>query len=353
MNKMFIMAFINLKRMFKDKKMILGIFLAPIVVVGILCMLSQSGDKNDEKISNKNRSNIKIDIVNYDKGDLSKEIINLLQADPSVIVNHSTEEEAFDNIDNKNSDIAFVIPKAFTEKANTSSRDKIKVLKLKDSPVYPQIEMVNSFIKGDKGGKKVYMNIGVLLNFVINFIMYSMIYIIQEIHDLREWNILNRSFSTPNSGKTILGGLLLAIFVLLILQFGALNLLTLIILKRPINENIIGSTMLFLPFSILVLSIGLLVARVLKNSSLSSVIVNLIVVPTGVISGTFFPKAFLPEYLKKISFISPQYWISDGFQKLDSSGIASILPNVGILLLMAACFFIVGTLNFEKLIVKE
>lgn len=353
MNKMFIMAFINLKRMFKDKKMIIGIFLAPIVVVGILCMLSHSDDKNDEKINNKNESNIKIDIVNYDEGDLSKEIINLLQADPSVIINYSTEKEAFDNIDNKNSDIAFVIPKFFTERVSTSSKEEIKVLKLKDSPTYPQIEMLNSFIKGDKGGKKLQMGIGFLLNFIINFIMYSMIYIIQEIHDLREWNILTRSYSTPNSGKTILGGLILAIFVLLILQFGALNLLTLIFLKRTISENIIGSAMLFLPFSILILSIGLLVARVLKNSSLSSVIVNLIVVSTGVISDTFFPKAFLPEYLKKVSFIAPQYWISDGFQKLESSGIASILPNVGILLLMAACFFVIGTLNFEKLIVKE
>lgn len=126
-------------------------------------------------------------------------------------------------------------------------------------------------------------------------------------------------------------------------------LLAYIITGHFIVTDIIGGILLFGSFALLVLSLGVFLSRVCKNPNLVPAFVNLIAIPTGIISGIFLPPQLMPKFMSNFSFLGPQYWIFTGIDKLNSGlGVASILPNVAVILLITLCFFAAGTYKLQR-----
>lgn len=357
-------AIINLKRMFKDPKMLIGILLAPLIIIGIFALIGSNGYSTQK---------IAINIVDEDNTPISKKLIATLESDSTLDIKFTSREDAYSDIENKYSFFAIIIAQDFSKDISSSKKPNIEILRGDNTPYFSQHKIINSFIKDQmlknsitslkneelrenptislniENNYKSYSGASVLI-FVINFMMFSMIYITQEISDLRNWGILKRSFSTPNSSRSILGGLLLALLFLVMLQIFLIYFVCTFIIKMTLIPKILGGIILFSAFSILILSIGLLIARVCKNNNMMPLIVNMIVLPTGILSGTFIPSQFMPEFLTKFSFITPQHWVYTGILKLANESSISILPNAAVLMLFALCFFTAGTLKFQDMI---
>jgi ABC-2 type transport system permease protein len=82
----------------------------------------------------------------------------------------------------------------------------------------------------------------------------------------------------------------------------------------------INLTVWLVPFLILgpmlFASLGMLVGTVTKNPETAGVIGNVVTFPMIFISGTFFPIAFMPEYLQTFAHALPLYYIVEGLNNV-------------------------------------
>jgi len=77
---------------------------------------------------------------------------------------------------------------------------------------------------------------------------------------------------------------------------------------------------------------------------------TLLILTMSAVGGAWFPTSFMPGYILAFSKLTIVYWAMDGFMQVlwRGSGILSILPNVGILLGIAAIINIVSVFQFKK-----
>jgi len=190
-----------------------------------------------------------------------------------------------------------------------------------------------------------------ITSFIITFMMFSIIFLSQELIDLRNKNLLFRMFATPNKPSQLTGSLMTTMFLFFALQAVLLFRIGSVSLQAPLlSGNMMGSILILACFILVNLSLGVLVSRLCKNTSMIGIWVNIVILPTGIISGIFVPKEFLPEFLNRISFLAPQYWVMDGLQKMNVGlHVSDIGLNIVILLLLAACIFSAGIFKFEKM----
>jgi ABC-2 type transport system permease protein len=107
-------------------------------------------------------------------------------------------------------------------------------------------------------------------------------------------------------------------------------------------------------FIIVNLSLGVLLTRLCKETNTIGVWANIIILPTGMVSGIFVPTQFLPDFLKPFSVLAPQHWVMTGIQKMNAGeNLMSILPNIAVLLLFAVCIFSAGIFRFDRLVKKR
>ena len=91
----------------------------------------------------------------------------------------------------------------------------------------------------------------------------------------------------------------------------------------------------YLIFSIiLILGIGLAIGGWAKNERQAAPLSNIVVFPMMFLSGTFFPRFLMPEWLQSASSILPLTPVIDGIRLIITEGAhyADLLPQLGLML---------------------
>lgn len=346
-------VFVNLKRLLKDKKALIGILMAPVLIMIVFGFIAPNEQST---------MSMEIGLVDYSNSPESQYVIQQLINDPVYNIQIMSEKELYDALRNKYISIGMILPK------NLIEEKRLRILKTKNSPYRVLQNKVNNILKelvilGEVPSINeedqvpiLYSNryqskkMSFILGFVINFMMFSMVYIINELMDLKKWGILRRCFTTPHSSFSLLGGIMLSMFFLLGIQIIMVNIIGYILYKEFLISSLIGGIALFTPFILVILGIGIIIARAWKNPDLTPVIANLIIIPTGMISGTFLPKQMLPSFLEKFAFLAPQYWVANGIEKLNQGQVIEILPNSLVLILFAFCLLAICSYNFKGML---
>lgn len=164
--------------------------------------------------------------------------------------------------------------------------------------------------------------------------------------ELKKMGILRRLSTTPLRvwqyfvstmiGQAIIGIVAIAImFILAILIF---------------NLNVVGNWFelgIFIVFSIMmILGIGLALGGWAKNERQVAPLANIIVFPMMFLSGTFFPRFLMPEWLQNISAFLPLTPVIDGIRLIITEGahFIDILPQIG---LIAAWMLVIYVIAFK------
>lgn len=90
----------------------------------------------------------------------------------------------------------------------------------------------------------------------------------------------------------------------------------------------------FLIFSIImILGIGLALGGWAKNERQVAPLANIVVFPMMFLSGTFFPRFLMPEWLQQISGFLPLTPVIDGIRLITTEGqsLAAIMPQIGLI----------------------
>lgn len=338
-------AYVSLRKMLKDPTAIILIIVVPMIITVVFGLINSSGVQE-----------FSIGIAVEENNNKFDEIIKNLDEDKSLDITHADEKE-----------LRQKLKEGFVKTAIIFKGDQPLLLKSEDDISYNFVKnklnnimkksQIESIIKKDDVATVNYVDKyepndtirkSFTIGFLINFMMYSMIYIVNELMELKTSNILKRCYSAPHKSFELLGGIMLAMFCLIYIQVLCINAVNYIIYKELLFTNILG-LLIIIPFIMTVLGIGLLLARLLKNSDQSPILANLIIMPTGIVSGTFMPKGMLPDFLDRFSFIAPQYWVVNALDQL-GNGIVYALPSIIVLVLFALCLLLISSYNFSSML---
>jgi ABC-2 type transport system permease protein len=95
--------------------------------------------------------------------------------------------------------------------------------------------------------------------------------------------------------------------------------------------------------------VGALVAAWSKTPGQANAIGTAVTLTAAALSGTFFPRMNLPQWVQTISLVTPNAWGIEIFTALQSGqGIVGILPYLGWLALLTLGYYIVALVGFRR-----
>lgn len=342
----------HLLRMIKDKKLIIGVFMAPIVVVFLLFMISNP--KNAIK-------SMKINVVDLNQTSDSQAFISAIKENTEFDFSLVELSNAEENLSNGYISGYLVFNKGFSKSILNNSKLDYDVYVSNGTDITPLINVLQttalSFVSEnslpltlsvDKSSATNKYPLSMLLSFIVNFIMFSMIYIVQELYDLKQTKILSRISTAPKTSFELIGSIWISMLVIILVQIATIDILCKMLFGMYLIPKSLSVLVMIVIFSLLVLSIGICISRLVKNGSVIALFANLIILPTGMISGTFMPTSFMPESLSKLGSLTPQYWIYNGIIQAAEAPNLSLLNNILVLGLMATLFFIIGSYKYKN-----
>jgi len=180
------------------------------------------------------------------------------------------------------------------------------------------------------------------------FVMISILGLTQALAEERLLGILRRVGMMPVGKAQMLGGKLLATFLLGWLQFAILlafgQLLGVEFGKAP-GATLLVATAYVLAVTALALALAAL-TRTTQQASALATIAWVVLVPLG---GGWWPLALVPPWLRTLGHLSPVAWCLDALNALIfyQGTLADVLLPVGVLLLFAVVLFVFGVQKLD------
>lgn len=335
----------NLQRMITDKKAIIGILIAPVLAIYVLGFMIPSGISYSMEIG----------IASARQDEISNQVVETLSMDSSYEVRRMSKEELEKAIETRQLSMGIYIPENVLE-------NSVEIVAGEKAPYQTLIIKTNQIIEElkhpeEKSSTDIiysdfneFSKLSYLIGFIINYMMYSLMYITNDIMDLKKFRVLRRSYTAPYTGFEMLASLMISMFCIMVLQFVIINLAVYVFFGEFMIKSILGAIILFAPYILSILGLGILIGKLTKNAEMTPLIANLIIIPLAMISGTFLPRGMMPSFFVNFAFLSPQYWVVNGIDKINTGSFIEILPNALILILLALCLVIASSYKFEKLL---
>ncbi len=370
--KIILMALNSLKLTFRGKFSIFKYIVIPVLSVYLLIGLGTKSSDNG----------LRAKIVDNDKSFLSQLYIDEFLKNNNVKV-YDGNEDTTKLLTSDKIDISLEISQGFQKKTFIADSPSIVITSIKGSETSIWIkEYSNNLIElfknlskisgeDEEAFKKLYDEYNrdkiiiensvidyngnvaevtrLAMGILIMFIMYNCIGNTSRI--LREKN--NKTYyrirTAPVSSLEYIMGNVLFNIILLTIQ---LILVLIVVFKIQKAQLGIEPWILFaaiMSFGLSAIGIGMLVVAFSDIKSVGGIAVPIIVTPTCMLSGCFFPVEVMPDFMQKISYFFPQRWALNAI-KTAQLGSANIEVYISILvtLAFAAVFFLISSLKMRK-----
>jgi ABC-2 type transport system permease protein len=164
-----------------------------------------------------------------------------------------------------------------------------------------------------------------------------------------------RLLAAPLNKWELLIGKMLPNFVVAILQMVILVAVSIVLLplvgqKAPsLGHSPLGLALTTILVALCSTSLGILLGALCRTESQVGGISSVFLWVAGVVGGAFIPNFLLGDFLNAIGKVVPHYWAMQAYNNLmiRGTGVAEILPELGILAVFVAVFFVVGLLRIR------
>lgn len=289
-----------------------------------------------QKIDTKKSSGIVIIPKDFQRSMLDRKIENIqFQAGADFTGGTSVEQVLASAL--KKMEIEVRAARDFEGKSNTSWETMYKEIYTKVEPLSIQKE---SILHDDQKLNNV---TGRAAGFSILFVMIVMLSATGTILKARQLGVWSRLLEAPVSKVQILAGYILSFFLIGWIQFGVLMILTHSLFDVQWG-NLLGVITLVSVLLLAVIGLALLLASIVKTTEQQSALGNIVVISTCMIGGLYWPIEIEPAWMQTAANFVPQTWAMRGFTELIVRGgtLADIGGYIGILILFAGVFFIIG-----------
>jgi ABC-type transport system involved in multi-copper enzyme maturation permease subunit len=182
------------------------------------------------------------------------------------------------------------------------------------------------------------------------FLMFTLTGSASSLFDEKKSGVVLRILASPISRVQILWSKYLYNMSLGFLQLIVLFTAGSLLFKIDIMSNFVSLILILLAAALACTSFGMLISAVTKTSSQANGLGTFLILAMSSIGGAWFPVSFMPDFIQAISKITIVYWAMDGFLQVLWRGapLSDLLPNLGVLMGIAAIITAVSILQFKK-----
>ncbi len=188
----------------------------------------------------------------------------------------------------------------------------------------------------------------------IFFLMFSVFDGTRSILAEEQEGTLHRMMTTPTGRSEILLGKIGGTFLTGILQFVVLVVISGLVFKVAWGSAPLAMALLVLATVAAATSLGTFVASFARNANQANVIGTAVTLVSAILGGNFIDFRALPDWLVPVSKLTINRWAMEGFFNLTLGGLGlpDVLPNIAVLFGLAAGFFVLAMLLFNRRFVK-
>jgi ABC-2 type transport system permease protein len=363
-----------LKRTLGERKTLLTfIFLPALILSLIILLLGRSQD-----------SAIPVAYVMKDQGEAGNHLVELLKQTGEYSLRAQTDGTTLkEQVISQRARIAFTIPEGFTETLLRGETPKVQAyyLNISEDTVAVQIQLEQSLrmmkqtvsqlraaglaedalpgilsklfteqAKGRVGLSSeasdtlnhpfVWLTTGILLLFIMSLANSAVTTLMED----QRFHTIARIYTAPIRAFEITAGNFAGSALICALQIAIVLLITRYAFGFDYGVSFGAHFLILFLFALVSLGIATTIGTIVRNSSNMGIISSLIITPTCMLGGCFWPISFMPETMQKLSAFTPQRWTIDALERL--SGGASLLQvglNLLVLVLMALVLLGFGT----------
>lgn len=367
MRNSFLIAKNVLRSVLKKKSSFIIFLVIPILCVLLsLTLYSSSGTGSSV-----------VGIEDNDKSTISTDMVKTMNGNDKFKVKSIEDKDVKSSIVSQKVDCVLVIPKGFENSIRSGSAKKIQLISIKGESVTSWIknytnyyaqnlmdisrasggnkQIFDKIYEGQKNGevsvssqkvKDKYMGQGTTQQGMGLFIMFILVgstttadFIIKEKEDRTYYRI----FCAPVSSTIYILGNLIANIAIICFQVIAVLFFQKYALNIDSGMSQIELFIILMDFGLVSVAFGMLIVAFSKTRYQASSLSTLIITPTCMLSGCFWPNELMPTVMQKISKFLPQSWVIDAIQKgQQSPDFSNIAFDLAIILAFAVTFFIVA-----------
>jgi ABC-2 type transport system permease protein len=163
----------------------------------------------------------------------------------------------------------------------------------------------------------------------------------------KQWT-LQRIATMPVSRRQLLGGKILARFVLGILQYLVVFAVG-IIASIQFGDDLVALLLVMISFTLAVTALSFAIGTRVKNEAQASGLSLLLAITLAPLGGAWWPMEVVPDFMRIIGHISPIAWAMDGYNSLifERGDLHTVLIPILVLLALALVCFGIGIWRFR------
>lgn len=349
---------LNAKRYFRDKLAIFFTIGFPLIFLLIFGLMY----KNNSNIS------FKVALVNESSSSYSIDFVEQSNSNPVLKIdkNITSLDGAQEKMARGELDATLVLPQSFGDIQKDSkypsgelqvyyNENSAQAAQTIASVLQEQFKVINAqfvntetpftvqTISTNKSGSKPfdYAFAGLLGFSIMGLGIFGPVNVFPE---LKKQGILRRLHTTPIKVwqyflSNVMSQMLIGLIAITILFTFALTIFDL---------QMVGNYFAFITFTLIgiftIYGIGLAVGGWAKNERQAAPLANLVIFPMMFLSGTFFPRFLMPEWLQNISYYFPLTPIIDGIRLIvtEGKGLLDIRPQFGLVAIWAVIIYAIA-----------
>lgn len=183
----------------------------------------------------------------------------------------------------------------------------------------------------------------------VMFLLFGVMLGAEMLLEERDKGTLGRLMVAPVSRASILGGKLLAQFVIAMAQMTILFSVGHFVFGMNLGNSLPGLVLIVAVTALTATAGGLLLASVVRTRRQASSLGVLIVILMSALGGSWWPLSIVPRFMQVIGHFTINAWALDGINGLiiKGQGFSSILMPAGVLFLYGAVCFAIGLKMFR------
>jgi len=373
MRNLFLLALNTLKITFRKKSNIIVYLILPVVIVIFVMSIYSSVD-----------TKLKVGVNNKDSnGIIAKDFVAALNRQDKFKIQSVKEAEINNLVAEGKVDCVITVPLDFDKSVHNGAISKIQITAIKGQEATAWVQnYVNYYVKSlvmlgkASGGDiqtfdKLYegfkvqtltvhknivkdesldkvetvQSIGFLIMFMLQGATTTSGLILKE----KKEKTYFRIFSSPVNSRIYIGANILANMCIIIAQSILVIFSSRYILKLTTGVPDLQLFAIFVIFGFVCVTLGILLVAFSTTTNQAGTMATLIIIPTCMLSGCFWPIEIMPEPMLQIANFLPQTWALEAIRQIQNGkSFGSIVPILGILVAFALAFFLIGVYKMKS-----
>jgi ABC-2 type transport system permease protein len=165
----------------------------------------------------------------------------------------------------------------------------------------------------------------------------------------KEVGIYHRILAAPVSATVYSVSLFIAVFLVLTLEVTLVLCVTVLLVPGPFGVGFAELYLVVLVFAAMAAAFGIMLTSFASTHTQGTVLTNVSVIFTSMVSGCFWPLAIMPDYMQTIAKALPQTWANLALAELaNGARISEVWIYLLVLLLYGVTFLLVFGLQRRR-----